>query len=79
MKRPDDPKGMGDLPQSLRVALFILEFLTPADFREPFLGNLLEEWQTRIGPEFGEDYARRWLWGQILGSSSRSLNSGSGS
>src|SRR3954469_988940 len=68
MIRPDDPQGMGDLRGSLRVALSILEFLTPADFREPFFGDLLEEWLTRIVPKLGADYARRWLWGQILGS-----------
>ena len=79
MKRSDDPKAMGDLPGSLRVALAILEFLTPADFREPFLGDLLEEWQARIVPESGRITRGDGCGGRSSALSSRSLNTGSGS
>ncbi|MGD9891425.1 MAG: hypothetical protein AB7R89_08995 [Dehalococcoidia bacterium] len=46
----------------------LLAAAVPADLREPFVGDLVEEADISIAPERGVWRARLWLWGQVLGS-----------
>ena len=48
-----------------RVALWLLQHLLPEDERESFVGDLLEDLETRLAPHSAEG-ARRWFWRQTL-------------
>jgi hypothetical protein len=71
MVGPDDPKN-GDgrrrrkdpLPLG-RIDRLILKCIVPKYRREEFIGDLLEEWETEILPELGEERARDWLRSQV--------------
>ena len=78
MKRPDDPKGMGDLPGSLRVALFILEFLTPATFGSRSSATCSRSGRPGSCPSSERITRGDGCGGRCSARSSRSLNSGSG-
>jgi putative ABC transport system permease protein len=49
-----------------RLAVRLLARLVSADLREALLGDLEEEYRTRILPARGRRAARRWFWRQTL-------------
>ena len=59
---PDPPAG---LLGPWRVAWWIIKPIVPEDYREVFIGDLLEEYEI-ILEEKGLAEARRWFRGQVL-------------
>lgn len=49
-----------------RLAVLLLTRLLPAELHESLLGDLEEEYRTRILPARGRRAARRWFWRQTL-------------
>ena len=57
--------GPPDLPRLGRVALWMITRIVPKAYRDEFVGDLLEEYES-ILREKGRAEARRWFWGQVL-------------
>ena len=47
------------------TASFLLELFLPAKQRENFIGDLEQEFRTRILPKYGLRRARFWFWVQV--------------
>ena len=63
----EDKEGLGiDFPGP--VARSLLRLLLPADRREEFEGDLIEEAETIVLPQNGRRVALRWFWWQIVAS-----------
>ncbi|MCG8360805.1 MAG: permease prefix domain 2-containing transporter [Kiloniellales bacterium] len=53
-------------PEPPRRAVVIMDFLLPHSTRENLIGDLEEEYRTKILPKYGVRVANRWYWWQAL-------------
>ena len=57
--------GKGD-GWGIRLLEFVVRLLVPEHLREEFVGDLLEEWSSRVVPRGGKLKAFAWLCSQLL-------------
>ena len=72
MKSTDYRRGKKDDSRDVdwlaRWTLRFMEATLPADWRDPLVGDLLEEWSTEIVPNGGRARGHAWLIRQAIGS-----------
>ena len=62
------PRPPDDLPAPGGSIRCLIRVVAPERYREAFLGDLIEEYETVIRPQMGPRRAAWWLWRQALGS-----------
>ncbi len=65
--------GGRKLDWQARWVLRCLEAILPDEWRDPLIGDLLEEWSTEIVPNVGRARGQSWLLGQAIMSSVSSV------
>ncbi len=68
MSTTREPRSPDDLPGPWKVLRCLIRVVAPERYREAFLGDLIEEWETTIRPQMGPRWAAWWLCRQALGS-----------
>jgi hypothetical protein len=68
MNEKDEQGLPDDLPADLRAIRWLIRLVVPERYQEEFLGDLIEEYETLICPQWGPGRSNWWLWRQVLGS-----------
>lgn len=49
-----------------QIGEYLLHLLLPRAMRDPLIGDIIEDYRTRILPQFGPAKARFWFWKEVI-------------